>query len=61
MIFKQRPEKRERAMEIFGERNFKAEETASSKVLRWKCVSCVRGTASINNANVAGFEREKQK
>ena len=48
-------------MEIFGERNFKAEETASSKVLRWKCVSCVRGTASINNANVAGFEREKQK
>ena len=60
-MFKQRPEKRERAMEIFGGRNFKAEETASSKALRWKWVSCVRGTASINSANVAGFEREKQR
>lgn len=50
MIFEQRPEKRERAMEISGGRILKAEETASAEALRWKCVSCIGKAASIKEA-----------
>lgn len=48
-------------MEISGGRTFKAEETASTEALRWKCISCVGKAASTKEANVAEIKREKKR